>query len=218
MNSAKYVIFDMDGVMIDSEYDHAVANIAGLKRLGIEISMEYAYEFVGSTLTHMMETIRAKYQMPQSISEIIQVVEEEKQKIIQRDGYRPIDGIIPLIHTLYQKGLRLAIASSSSISNIQAVADALEISEYFEIMISGSMVKNPKPAPDIFLKAVNLLNTLPQECVVIEDSHFGVQAAKTAGIRCIGFVNPHSGNQDLSKADLQVTHPSECLSYILGIN
>lgn len=70
--------------------------------------------------------------------------------------------------------------------------------------MSGEEVKNSKPAPDIFLKAARLLEVAPSECLVIEDSQKGVQAAKQAGMKCIGFINPNSGCQDLSRADLTV--------------
>jgi RimJ/RimL family protein N-acetyltransferase len=96
--------------------------------------------------------------------------------------------------------MKLAIASSSSAKEIEAVIKALGIKKYFTKLISGTTVSQPKPAPDIFLKAATELGVNTKECIIIEDSYNGVCSAEAAGIPVIGFYNVHSGNQDLSKA------------------
>jgi RimJ/RimL family protein N-acetyltransferase len=105
---------------------------------------------------------------------------------------------------LYENGLSLMIASSSPASSIEEVMDTLKIKQYFKGYISGMQVSNPKPAPDIFLAAAEKLGLKPEECIVIEDSANGVNAADSAGMISIGFVNPNSGPQDLRKAAVLV--------------
>ena len=75
------------------------------------------------------------------------------------------------------------------------------MNQFFDVKVSGEEVENSKPAPDIFLRAAQLLNIRPEECLVFEDSRNGVVAAKAAGMQCIAFYNPNSGQQDLSRAD-----------------
>jgi beta-phosphoglucomutase-like phosphatase (HAD superfamily) len=98
----------------------------------------------------------------------------------------------------------LAIASSSPLEMIRLVVQKLDIAEYFDLLLSGDNVKQGKPFPDIYNRSAALLRVVPQNCVVIEDSNNGAKAAKSANMRCIGFQNPTSGNQDLSICDLVV--------------
>ena len=98
----------------------------------------------------------------------------------------------------------MAIASSSSPELIREVIRRLGIAKYFRELVSGDEVARPKPNPDVYLTAAKKIGADPSECVVLEDSHNGVLAAKSAGMFCIGFRSPHSGNQDLSTADIIV--------------
>ena len=95
----------------------------------------------------------------------------------------------------------IAIASSSPRLFIEAVVEKIGIQQYFTIIVSGEEVERSKPEPDIFLKAARLLNVNPFECLVVEDSKSGTIAAKKAGMKCIGYLNLNSGEQDLSQAD-----------------
>lgn len=207
----KSIIFDMDGVIIDSEYDHAVADINALKRFGVTVDMDYIYRFVGTTITHMTETIIRENHMSVPPKVLIDAFQEEKEKITLSSGYRPVEGTVELIHKLKKRGHKLAIASSSTPVEIQNVTNYFHITDCFDTIVSGSYVKRPKPAPDIFLHAVRLLEETPDNCFVIEDSTVGVAAARTAGIETIGFVNPNSGNQNLEQANHIVLHMKDCL-------
>jgi beta-phosphoglucomutase-like phosphatase (HAD superfamily) len=96
------------------------------------------------------------------------------------------------------------IASSGLMKNVQLILEKLNVEEYFSHLVSGEMVTNGKPSPDIFLQAAGHFSTKSSNCVVIEDSRNGVEAARSANMNCIGYINEGSGNQDLSKADLIV--------------
>lgn len=123
---------------------------------------------------------------------------------IETKGYEEIAGMKELIKDLYQNGMKLAIASAASEREIQKGVEGLGIASYFTKLVSGETVEHPKPAPDIFLKALGELELTVEECIIIEDSGNGVRAAKAAGVPVIGFCNLDSDNQDLSKADIVV--------------
>ena len=108
-----------------------------------------------------------------------------------------------MLRSFKEAGYTMAVASSSPYENIVKTTKELGIHEYFDQLVSGESVEHPKPAPDVFLKAAKALGTAPEECLVVEDSCHGVHAAKNAGMPSIGFINPDSGDQDLSCATRQ---------------
>lgn len=197
----KAVIFDMDGVIIDSEPLHLLSTQQTLADYGITLSTDYLYQFVGSTSKHMYKTIQSEFQLSVDINELMEADSKNCKQIYKEKGMTPIEGVQELIKELYQQGVKLAIASSSSLKRIEEVIKTFNLQKYFTKLISGDMIENPKPAPDIFMKALKELGVNAKETVVIEDSKNGTLAAKAAAIACIGFINPSSGNQDLYIAD-----------------
>lgn len=126
----------------------------------------------------------------------------ENQNFLAKKGNQPLPGIQEIIHKLSQEGIQLAIVSSSSIQEIQDTARSLQIQDNFQHLISASETEHAKPTPDLFALALQKLGVTSADALVIEDSPLGIQAAKTAGLTCIGFQNPHSQKQDLSLANL----------------
>ncbi len=198
----KAVIFDMDGVIIDSEPQHARAALRVLNRHGANADYDYCSSFIGSSTKVFTQDIMKRFPLSISLEDLLKEMNLEKKKILKEEGYAIIEGITDLIKKLYHAGIRLAIASSSSPTEIENTVKALHIKKYFTKLISCAHVEHPKPAPDSFLLALKELGVSPQETVVVEDSCFGSQAAKAAGIPCVGYLNPHSGNQDLSAANV----------------
>jgi HAD superfamily hydrolase (TIGR01509 family) len=200
----KAVIFDMDGVIIDSEPMHGRAAILTLKKYKVDITFEYLNQFIGSTTAHMCKKIIEEFHMDITPQELMNEDMKMKQFLLKAEGHMVIPYVIDLIKNLHTNNVKLMIASSSPPSAIEEVMETLHIKDYFTGYVSGAQVAYPKPAPDIFLEAAKRLQIKPEECVVIEDSANGVNAAFLAGMTCIGFVNPNSGNQDLSKAAILV--------------
>ena len=122
--------------------------------------------------------------------------------LINTHDLYPIPHVVELIKELYKNNFKLLIASSSPVEVIDAVIEKFVLSNYFIATVSGTQFTHSKPHPQIFLTAASLANSKFQECVVIEDSENGVTAAKAAEMKCIGFANPNSGNQNLNKADV----------------
>lgn len=200
----KAVIFDMDGVIIDSEPLHARANILALKKYGINLTLDYVSQFIGNTILFMCETIKKDYNLDISAKDLSEESARQIDYLHSIEGYTPIPYVKEFIQDLHRHGVKLAIASSSTIELIEKITDVFEIRPYFTALVSGLSVKHSKPAPDIFLKACEELGVSPEEAIIIEDSYNGVLAATRANIPVIGYQNSHSGNQDLSKATLVV--------------
>lgn len=198
------VIFDMDGVLIDSEPLHFKVDEMVLKLLQVDKGKHYLERFVGYTNPAMWKIIKEENQLKQSIEALIELQMRIKLDFLEKSNYMAIDGVLELLNKIQAKKIPLAIASSSPRIFIEAVIEKIQIEKYFQIVVSGEEVPESKPAPDVFLKAAELLGVQPENCLVIEDSKSGTIAAKSAGMKCIGFQNPNSGNQDLSRADLIV--------------
>lgn len=195
------VIFDMDGVLIDSEPLHFEVDIMVLQKLNINEGKSYLERFVGYTNPAMWEIIKKEYSIKNTIEELIELQIITKLKYLEESNYTAIEGIKELLEELQKNKIPIGIASSSPRIFIEAVINKINIVKYFDNWISGEEVRKSKPEPDIFIKMAELLKVNPEKCIVIEDSKSGTVAAKRAGMKCIGYKNINSGNQDLSKAD-----------------
>lgn len=200
----KAVLFDMDGVIIDSEPQHARAAVLALQKYNVNISIDYAYQFIGTTTYHMCKKMIEDFSIEATPEELLQANEEMKDYLSQTEGYVAIPYIVDLMKNLQSHGVKMMIASSSSGKSIMDVMQFLKIDDILNGYISGTTVAHPKPAPDVFLAAAEQLGVDPSDCIVIEDSYNGVTAATAAGIVSIGFLNPNSGNQDLSRAAILI--------------
>lgn len=205
----KAVIFDMDGVIIDSEPLHFEVALAVVKYLGIESDKEYFNKFVGVTNPVMWKIVKKELNISNSIEDLIELQVNLTIDLFKESGIEAIEGIIELMEELKKNKVPCAIGSSSPQVFIDAVVEKLEIEKYLEFSLSGETLPKSKPDPMIFLKAAETLGVEPKNCVVIEDSKHGVDAAKNAGMKCFGFKNTNSGNQDLSRADVIVNKISE---------
>jgi HAD superfamily hydrolase (TIGR01509 family) len=201
----KAVIFDMDGVIIDSEPSHLKLENEMYKKLGIEVTGDEHHTFVGTTSQYMWEALKNKHKLSQSLEELVKHDRNIFFGYLNSDECEItlIDGVKDLIKELHDNGVNLAIASSSPLNVIEAIAKKFQIEEYFKVLVTGDYVKQSKPEPDIFLFASEKLGINPENCLVIEDSHNGVLAAKKAGMKCVG-INSGAGSQDISMADLVI--------------
>ncbi len=197
----KAFIFDMDGVIVDSEPLHFETDKMVMKDFGIEISDEELISFVGATNPYMWSELLKKYKLSASVEDLLELQHKYKLELFGQRKLYPIEGITELLHNLRERGAYIGLASSSSRQFITMILETLGIYNYFDVIVSGEEVINSKPAPDIFLKAAQTLQAEPEYCIVLEDSGNGVKGAKAAGMKCIAYRNPNSGEQDLSQAD-----------------
>lgn len=203
------VIFDMDGVILDSEPIHYKVEKAIMKENGLDFQFEDHARYVGQTTRDLWDDLCKRHHLPDGAEVLSARDSEDYFNELKHGDIEPIAGIKELIQTLHRKGIKLIVASSSLRVNIEVVLDTFDIKKYFQGYVSGQDVKKTKPNPDIFLKAAKQLEVFPENCLVIEDAKHGVEAAKSAGMACIAFKNLNSGNQDLSKADKTVNEINE---------
>ena len=199
----KAVIFDMDGVIVDSEPLHIKAERRTLAPFGLDISDEEFHAYMGQTPRILLNGMIKKYNLNTSIDDLY-AVHIQNLLSLYRDEVEPIPGALDLISQLKEYGVSLALASSSDMNLIKVVMEKFGLTETFKEVTSGQELERVKPFPDIFLKTSERLHIPPKECVVIEDSTSGIRAAKAAGMTCIGFRSPNSKNQNYSDADVIV--------------
>jgi len=208
------VIFDMDGVIIDSEPIHQELQAQLFESFNISLSLEEYQTYIGRSSKNMWQELIEKFSLSVTVEEVLkQDSGLYHQRLKSESGLAPIPGVRELIESLYHERVTLVLASSASMKSIQLVLELFGLTHFFGQKVSGADLKFSKPHPEIFKVAEALTNSESSQCLVIEDSHHGVTAAKRANMKCIGFQNPNSGNQDLSLADLiiedfrQLTYP-----------
>lgn len=196
----KAVIFDLDGVIVESEDAHIEAEKQTFLKYNVLISTEELHRYTGTTAKEMFTQLIAKYKLNTTFEEINNQKEKILFRLLEQDA-EPTRGILSFIQELKRRGIRLAVGSSSPRKLVDYVLKKLNITNLFDCIVTAEDVKHSKPSPEIFLQIAEELGLSPSQCLVIEDAKLGVEAAKSAGMKCIGYRNPHSGNQNLSKAD-----------------
>ena len=203
------IIFDMDGVLVDSEYTYFQSKSQILSEAGHEVEDSYHFQFMGTTSDYMWEKMKQELSLPLSVAEYIQQMTALRQAMIKRDGIRVIPHVQEFVKGLSQAGLKLAVASSSSLAEIKVNLAEIGLSEYFSEVVSTEEVEHSKPAPDVYLATAERIGIMPENCLGIEDTKNGTGAVRNAGMVCVGFANPAFPKQDLAFADRVVSSFSE---------
>ena len=204
------VIFDMDGVIVDTEPVHRYAYYKQFKELNIEVSEELYTSFTGNSTRNIFQKLKDIFQLEQDVEDLIL----RKRSIFNdafdtKEDLELLAGVRNLIEDLHQNGVQLILASSASKVTIERIFNRFKLHDYFTHKVSGEDFPNSKPHPAIFEHAASLSIAPKENCIVIEDSTNGIIAAKAAGILCIGYNSENSKDQDLSKADIVVNHFDE---------
>ncbi len=205
-NAVRAVIWDMDGVIIDSAEEHRQA----WQRLAHEEGVRFSDADFWSTFGKRDDdiiTLVWGVQSPERLQELAERKEAYFRALI-RETAAPLPGSIELLSGLHEAGFAQALASSAPVENIRLISEVLGLGHYLTALVSGETVAHGKPAPDIFLKAAGELGIVPTQCLVIEDAVAGVQAAHAAAMRCIAV----AGDRDLPglrEAELMVRSLTE---------
>ena len=215
----KAVLFDMDGVIVDTEPLHHKAYYQLFTSLGLDVPIELYQSFTGQSTLNVCKKLVEHFGLSSNPDELKKIKQTNFIKIFGNDtSLQLIDGVLDLIKEYHSNGLTLILASSASHNTINNVFSKFKLDQYFEAKISGSDFEKSKPHPAIFIKAAKLSGYPTENCMVIEDSTNGIKAAKAANIYCVGFKSPHSLNQDYSNADKVITSFSEIdYNTMLGI-
>ena len=199
------VIFDMDGVIVDTEPVHNYAYYEHFKLLGIEVSAEMYASFTGNSTKNVFQKIKDHFEVTEDIHTLV-----EKKRSLFNDAFDTkadlflLEGVEELIKQLHQNGIQLILASSSSKVTINRVFNRFKLHSYFSHIVSGEDFPQSKPNPDIFLEAVRLSQSKKENCIIIEDSTNGIKAAHAAGVFCVGYRSVNTKKQDYSLANLVI--------------
>ena len=201
----KGFIFDMDGVIIDSEPLYVRVEQKMFQELGLKVAPEKHLAFTGVPIEEMWDSLKNEFSLDIDSKEWA-VLESERIIASLRvpENVNAIEGVLPLLGELTRLNFQVGLASSSPREQIDLILDTLGISSFFRYTVSGDEVQDGKPAPDSFLQCVAGLGADPHKTFVLEDSANGVRAARAAGLHVIGFANPATAGQDLNLADLLV--------------
>ncbi len=186
----------MDGTMVDNTpYHYRTWKVLFEKYgLGDLTSQTYYSEFSG---VPVFDTVQRLFGDSRDNTALQQLVKEKET--VYQDLYTkhavPVNGLVELLTELKQAGVKLAIASSASIHDINFVLDRIHVRDYFDVIVDGSQVIKGKPSPEIFLKTAEHLQTLPENCAVIEDSIAGIKAGNAAGMKVIGITTGNTAEK-----------------------
>ncbi|WP_204345720.1 HAD family hydrolase [Psychroserpens algicola] len=202
----KAALFDMDGVIVDSEPLHYKAYYQMFNDVNIEVPDDLYASFTGQSTLEICESLKSQFKLPLGAQTLVDIKRHHFKQLFDTDtSLHLLDGVLDLIKDYHSHGMTLVLASSASMANINRIFERFDLDRYFVAKISGADLKASKPHPEIFEKAAELSGHDVKDCFVIEDSTNGIAAAKAAGIYCIGYDSLHSEDQDYSKADLVVS-------------
>lgn len=211
------VIFDFDGVISDSEILHLEAFNEVLSKYRIEITREdYYREYLGLTDVDCFRALAEEGRLKVENHEIQNLVRDKNEifeEKVRTDG-RIIEGVLGFLDMLKGNNIRMAICSGALLAEIELILQQAGLGDMFEVIVSADQVTRGKPDPEGFVLALQRLNKgdgegIPaEECVVIEDSHWGLEAAKRAGMHTIAVTNSY-GAEQLAMADRIVARLDE---------
>ncbi len=194
------VIFDMDGVLVDSEPFGFEALRRVMACYGLPYGEAENAEFLGRTTLESCRILRERHRLPESAETLADRYVEGMLEQIAR-GPIPMPGVPDVLKQVRAAGYRMALASSAEVRVIDANLAALGLRPLFDVVVSGTQVARGKPAPDVFLAAAGRRGTPPAGCLVVEDSRNGLLAAKAAGMRCAVVPCDHTRHQDFGGCD-----------------
>ncbi|QSX07536.1 HAD family phosphatase [Alkalibacter rhizosphaerae] len=210
----KGVIFDMDGVIVDSEPLHFESDRRTMAEVGVDLIFEDMKPYIGTPDRQTYGALKQKHGLTETVEDLLEKQKKHKEAVFKEVSMKPMEGLMELMDHLKGQGFKIGLASSSKKKFIRHVLDQLQITSWFDAVVSGEDPKRGKPEPDIFLMAAAWMGCEPEACIVIEDSTHGIQAARQANMFVYGLYNPNSGEQDLSRAHMIVSSLGEILIHL----
>lgn len=203
------VIFDMDGVLVDSEPHHVAIEKKLFRKLGLPVSEEEHAGYMGTATDAMWEKVKQNHRAGLDVAEMVKMHYQEcNNHFSSLKKIEPMPGLLEVLTVLKERNIPMAVASSSGLETINIILKRAGLLNFFPEVVSSVMVEKSKPEPDIFLFAANLLNAHPSNCLVIEDSANGVKAAKAAEMFCVAYSGSET-SQAQPEADIQINHFEE---------
>ncbi len=217
MPDIQAIIFDMDGVLADSQKLHVLAEVETCAHFGITVTEEEMMAEAGKPDTQTFMELSIENRKDPNLTDQMMEYKYGKvmPKIMEEKGMPPIEGAKEVVEYA-TRNFKCAVASSATRDFINFLLGNMGFEKMLKVIVSNDDIPpgRGKPHPDIFLLASEKLGVEPENCLVIEDASHGVHAAKAAGMMCIGFKNPGSGEQDLGAADWVVEKMTDVLSIL----
>ncbi len=194
------ILFDLDGLMVDSEPHSLASWQAVMARRGVTLEPSVLDGILGQRLIETARLFVERYNLSDAPEQLSR--EKESYQIAHLNGQvKPMPGLSVLLDDVERRGVRTAVASSGARVYVQAVLDEIRLAHQFETLVTAEDVTRGKPAPDVFLLAARAVDVPPELCLVLEDAPSGIQAAKAAGMRCVAIPHHYTRGLDLSGAD-----------------
>lgn len=217
MQSSLVVLWDLDGVLVDTGRFHYQSWVETLASLGQAFAPETFRATFGMNNHGVLSVVLGRAPTPAELRDVADHKEALFREMVAGQA-EPLPGVRDWLGRLQAAGARQAVASSAPQANIDVLVDALSLREYFDALVSGEKMPG-KPNPDVFLEAARRLGAPPTRCVVVEDAVAGVAAAKAAGMRCVAVTNTNPGAV-LAAADLVVDSladlPADAFRLLIG--
>jgi HAD superfamily hydrolase (TIGR01509 family) len=207
------VLFDLDGLLADTEDLHLEAYFIMARKMGISPSREYLQSFFGAATRENVLRIMKKFNVKDySFDEMLKLRFDSYHDLVKKSTLYPMEGAEACIENISQTDLKRALVTSSMKSHAVSVLENISkhfknprnLIDFFNATVFGNEIKNLKPEPDMYNEAAKRLDVKPEKCVVLEDSESGVIAAKKAGMSVIAVPNVHTGHQKFDLADVVV--------------
>jgi HAD superfamily hydrolase (TIGR01509 family) len=216
MRPAQAVIFDMDGVLLDSEPLHFACLNRMLADDGVVVDEEENQAYIGGTQEATFQGVIQRHGLSGSLASYLAHYNAVVLEALA-GPLEPAPGAVELVLSLRAADVPLALASSSDRRWIDATLRGLGLADAFPVIASGDEITRSKPAPDIFLLAAERLGVPPADCVAIEDSPNGLRAARAAGMAVVAVRTPYTAGLVLPDADVEVPSLTELTYAQLGL-
>ncbi|MDO1500491.1 HAD family phosphatase [Winogradskyella maritima] len=206
----KTVIFDMDGVIVNTEPLHHKAYYKMFADVNINVSNELYESFTGQSTINICRRLVDHFNLKEHPETLVKLKRQHFKYLFENDeSLALINGVLDAIKEYHNKGLTLVLASSASMPNINRIFERFKLNPYFISKFSGADLAQSKPHPEIFLKAVEASGNLASECIVIEDSTNGMKASNEANVFCVGYHGDSNSKQNFGLCDYEAFSFSE---------
>jgi beta-phosphoglucomutase family hydrolase len=197
--SKRAILWDMDGVITDSSSFHSAAWQETFAKKKVNFTNEDFNKLFGTRNDFIIRNILGEGLTEEDIKTIVQE-KESSFRAKAKGNIKPFPGVINILDSIKKGNFKLALVSSAPKENIDFATGELGIEGYFDCIVFGHEVAESKPSPQIYLLAAKKLGAEPKDCIVIEDSPYGIKAAKLAGMKCLAITNTHP-REELNEAD-----------------
>ena len=210
----KGIIFDLDGVLFDSEYYQWQGWVEPLRKYGIELTKEMYFKYAGKSWKPIEQEMIKDFNLDLKERDLW----DEKKKLLEKWFTEKAMPLMPFSREAVEyffsnPKYKLALCSGGDKDEIVTKLEKNDFLKYFPVIVAGSDVEKSKPFPDIYLLAAEKIGLKPEECLAFEDTQYGLQAAKDAGIACFAVPNEYSAKQDFSRADKILSSLNEAIKF-----